>query len=110
MHSLSSDLSLITSIPEKTVNKFFKKMILCIGENALEQFDGDFSKIIKIDIGIGNLYIKYIDNEFKYHFEPSDLLNKTMKNNVLENNSVLISALKDTMSKKFTETYKDILT
>lgn len=109
MINVIKDMSILTTIPEKTLNKFYKKMTFCICEGVAESLlDPDVS-ISSFDIGIGTLYIKHdTASNIKYHFEPNDFLAKSMNQTVANGANILEDTLNDALSKKFTEVYKDL--
>lgn len=108
MINIVSDVSTLTTIPEKTIDKFNKKIIYCICEGVQESRIANIP-ISEFDIGIGQLYIKHdVDGEIKYHFKPNDLLKKSIEQTVINNQNLLEITLNDALSKKFMEVYKDL--
>lgn len=103
------DMSILTTIPEKTLRKFYRKVAFCICEGVHEGVLSDDVSISSFDIGIGTLYIKH-DNaaNIKYHFEPNDILAKGVAQTVMNNENPLEPMLADALSKKFKEVYKDL--
>lgn len=110
MTDIVKDISTLTTIPEKTLNKFFRKMTYCICESVQEDMlQENENQIVELDIGIGILYIKYTDGEnLKYHFEPNELLSKSLKQTVINKQNLLEDLLNDSLAKKFMEVYKDL--
>lgn len=109
MNNIITDMSLLTSIPEKTLTKFFKKVCTCICESVAESALDPDKNIVQMNIGIGVLSIK-IDPECpKYHFEPNDFLAKSVKQTIQNKENILIDLLNDSLSKNFKTPYKDIL-
>ena len=72
-------------------------------EDMLESKD-----ISELFIGIGTLYIKNVDGNIKYHFEPCDSLDKALMQTYLNKMNPIDSMLNDSLHKKFTEIYKDL--
>lgn len=109
MIDVVKDMSTLTTIPEKTLHKFYRKMAFCICEGVEESILAGDESITCFDIGIGILYVKH-DNpgNIKYHFEPNDFLNKAMSQTVLSGENILEDTLNDALSKKFMEVYKDL--
>ncbi len=110
MANIISDVSILTTIPEKTIAKFFRKMIFCICEAVAENMlnENSNSNITELDIGIGKLYIKHVGTDIKYRFEPSELLEKSILATVVNKKNHLEEFLDATLVKKFTEVYKDL--
>lgn len=110
MVNIVNDVSTLSTIPEKVLNKLFRRMTFCMSEALAEDIlQGNEEKILSMDIGIGILSIKYVDPEnIKYHFEPSDLLAKAFKQTALNKENFLEDLVVDSLSKKFLEVYKDL--
>ena len=108
MTNLIEDVSVLSTIPEKTVVKFFKKLCYCICE-AVEEDRLNNKDISSLDLGIGVLHIKHTKNEeAKYKFIPSKYLRKAVSMTVEEDKNVLEDALNNSLIEKFTEVYKDL--
>lgn len=108
MTNLIQDISTLTTLPEKTLNKLNKKALYCICESVIEDklADEDISEIF---IGIGTLYIKHdVVAGIKYHFEPSDTLAKSVMQCVSTDINPLENSLNDAIAKKFKDIYKDL--
>lgn len=102
------DLATLTTIPEKTLHKMFKKMVYCICETLQENILEDKS-ITSLDVGIGTLYIKHETSEnLKYHFEPSSYLEKSLKDTILNKQNLLEDVLNESLNEKFMEVYKNL--
>lgn len=103
------DMSILTTIPEKTLRKFYRKEIYCICDGVHEALlEGD-TDISSFDIGIGTLYIKHdTAANIKYHFEPNDILAKAVSQTVINKENPLDAMLTDALGKKFKEVYKDL--
>lgn len=111
-NNIIKDLSTLTTIPEKTLYKFYKKMNMCICEavkDAVLDTNYQDSAVIEVDIGIGTLYVKRVCNETKYHFKPSATLQEALEQTFTKQENILQDFLVDTLCKKFTdEIYKDL--
>lgn len=110
MSNLIQDMSILTTIPEKTLAKFFRKMIFCICEEIKENIldENSDKEITEVDIGIGKLYIKAVGAEVKYKFEPSEYMQKAVIATVTEKENPLANFLDKALGKKFVNLYKDI--
>lgn len=107
MDDIVNDISTLTTIPEKTLNKVFKKEIYCICNRVAEDYMEE-KEMSVLDIGIGTLYIKLSPDGAKYHFEPNELLQKSINQTINSGKNVLVDTLTDALSKKFMEVYKDL--
>lgn len=107
MENLIKDVSTLTTIPEKSLNKLMDKTYWCISNEVVESLKQD-SNVIEIDIGIGELYIKVVDDTIQYKFIPSAKLNDTVKNTVINKRNVLEDTLEKTLINKIVDTYKDL--
>lgn len=108
MTDIVKDMATLTTIPEKSLNKFYRKMIFCICEGVAEDLLNEDNEISEMNIGIGTLYIKHSGGDIKYHFIPNDLLEKYMQQTVVNKKNVLEDLLNDALAKKFMEVYKDL--
>lgn len=110
MINIVNDMSILTTIPDKTLIKFFKKMIFCICEAVKEDMldENNPKEITELDIGIGKLYVKVVGREVKYKFEASEYLQKAMLATVTDKENPLPKFLDETLAKKFVDLYKEI--
>ena len=72
MNKLTEDLSVLTTIPEKHLEKIVDKIYYVISETVLEHLIEE-KQVAEIDIGIGTLYIQLLENSIKYKFIPNCL-------------------------------------
>ena len=107
-HSVIADLNTLTTIPEKSLNKFFRKINACICESIAEDILQDAGSITEVNIGIGILYIKHDGAEIKYHFKPSEALNTAVIGTIDEGKNPLSDILTEALATKFTDLYKDL--
>lgn len=107
MTNIVKDVATLTTIPEKTLNKLSKKATYCICEAVAEDMLAN-NEISELFIGIGTLYIKNSDGVIKYHFEPSDSLDKAVVQTAINKMNPLESMLTDALHKKFSDVYKDL--
>lgn len=109
MANINSDLSNLTTIPEKTLDKLNNKIlyIICqeIQENIMDEnfvSEFDFYNLFKI-------YIKYEDSgNIRWKIIPSEKLEKAVINTVKNKLNLLEDTLNETLAKRFMEVYKDI--
>lgn len=108
MTDLIKDLSTLTTIPEKALQKLNNKSYYCINEAVLETLLAK-KELVEINIGIGTLYIQLLDNSVKYKFIPSPEMEKNIKNTVINNQNSLQNVLESSLVNKIINTYKDLL-
>lgn len=105
--NLLQDLNVLTNIPEKSLSKLVNVSINSICTGAWEALNSE-EDVLSVDIGLGILYIKLVDEDFKYHFVPSDTFSKELKNSKTSQISPLSPRLLGSLKTKFLEVYKDI--
>lgn len=108
MEKLIEDLSILTTIPEKTLTKISDKIIYCISD-AIEESICENKNITEINMSIGTLYIKHTDDEIKYKFVPSDKLSKAVTDTVCNKLNLLEDVIENTIIEKVENIYKDLL-
>lgn len=103
------DMVTLTTISDRTLQKFFGKMMYCITEAVAEKIiENNEEDILELNIGIGTLYIKIKDKEPKYHFKPNELLAKSIMDVINGEDNSFTNMLNDAIVNKFTEVYKDL--
>jgi len=110
MTNIVNDVSILTTIQDKTLAKFFRKMIFCICQAVQEDMldENNTKDITELDIGIGKLYIKHVGTDIRYRFEPSEFFEKALLSTVVNKKNYLEEFLDESLGKKFTEVYKDL--
>ena len=104
---LNEDLSLLTSIPEKTLGKVLSKAIYCISNAVVESLLAD-EELTEIVTEIGSIWIQCKNNELKYKFVPNAKLNRELTEAVASKKSSLEDALEESVIKKFNDLYRDL--
>lgn len=108
MSKINSDVSKLTTIPEKALDKLNDKILYCIcdiiAEDRLqEKFISEF------DFGLYKLYIKHDDKtQIKFKVIPSEELQRCIINTITKGQNLLEDTLNNALAKKFLEVYKDI--
>ena len=108
MNNLITDISTLTAIPEKTLNKILDKAYVAINDIILEDLMED-KKVAEIDIGIGSLYIQLLHNSIKYKFIPNATLEENVRNTIIHKTNLLENTLETNLVDKLTNTYKDFM-
>ena len=110
MIDIINDLSTLSTIPQKTLDKLVRKAVYCINDAVIEDKLAD-EDITSVDIGIGILYIKHqgtAANNIKYKFEPSVYLSKSLEESLTNGTNPLEDLLLTSLKDKFTSAYKDL--
>ena len=104
---LLDDVATITTLPKDALVKLVKRAEYCISDSIVEQvLQG--KDIIEIDITIGKILLKLIDDEVKYKFIPSDEFKDLVKQSMNGHNT-LSDTLEKNLVTKVTKAYKDLL-
>lgn len=105
--NIIKDVSILTTIPEKTLTKLEQKVIYCICEQIQEDMIEE-KEMSELDLGLGILYIKYVGDQIKYKFVPNAELEKAVSNTVVKKLNLMESTLNEALAKKFIDVYKDL--
>lgn len=110
-YNLIKELSTLSTIPEKTLDKLADKVTYCICDAVAEAMsENEYDdKSIDIDIGIGKLSIGYIDDDIVYKFVPSESLDTSVKQAVLNGRNLLEDTLEKSFIERVTNVYKDLV-
>ena len=103
---LKNDLSTLTTINESTFNKLLTKVIWCICD-SVERAVLSKDNIVDIDTGIGRLLINISENEVKYKFKPSEKLETSISDTIINEHNELVNVLEDNLVNKMTNVVKD---
>lgn len=107
MRNIVEDVSVLSTIPDKTLYKLLNKVLYCISDAVLDDINNDVP-VSELDLGIGTLYIKHEDGEVAYKFIPSADFSKAVNSTVKNKQNLLSNTLDKALVKKFLEVYKDI--
>lgn len=105
--NLKSDISLLTTINEKALDKLTDKVLWCISD-AVEKALLNNDNIAEIDLGFGILMISILDNNVKYKFIPSKNLEKSVNDTIINEKNILVDVLEESLVNKITNVYKDM--
>ena len=105
---LISDLSLLTSIPYKTLKNLCEKGNECICHSLLESINEDDIKTV-IDVGIGQLLVMIDNDEIHYQFKPSNKLEDMLIDTISNKNDPLITDIEQSLVSRILNTYKDLI-
>lgn len=105
--SVSNDLSCLTNIENKDIDKFIDKLVIYICHLILESINQN-KEYAEIDIGIGTLYIKEEDNNVFYKFRPSNSLEDKIVDTIKNKKDPLISSLEKSLIDRIRNSYKEL--
>lgn len=108
MTDIINDVSVLTTIPKKSLDKLTEKESYCIC-SAVEESVLNADQITEMDIGIGTLCIEHVGDTLQYRFIPSKSLEGSVKETFLSKKCVLSDKLDSSLVKRITEAYKDLI-
>lgn len=108
MTNLLEDISTLTEVTEKTLEKLTDVSNYCIS-HAVHEAQCEKKDITTIDIGIGELTIRFIDQGVQYRFVPSDALEKMIVQTVVGKTSPMITRVETKLQDKIDKAYKEVL-
>ncbi len=108
MTNLIDDISTLTSVSKSVLNSMLStsEAIIC---HSVVEYIADMEDYAEIDIGIGTLYIKSCEDGIHYKFLPSEHLEAAVSNSVRFRRSTLSKRVDDTLMRRITKTYKELL-
>ena len=107
--NVNKDLSALTTIPEKTLDKLNDKILYLICEGIQENImdEKDVSEFNFFDLF--TIYIKHDDTyAIRYKVVPSSTLEKAVTSTAKNKLNLLEDTLNSSLARKFMEIYKDI--
>ncbi len=108
MTNLVQDLSTLTTIPKKNLNRLIDVAIYSINETIAEDLlQGN--DVSEVNIGLGNLYIQCSGNKLNFKFIPSAKLREEVINTIKNKENSLELTLEKNLIDRITNTYKDII-
>ena len=108
MNKLIEDLSTITTISQGTLSSLSDRAISCICHSVFESVQ-EKDSLIKMDIGIGILYIKCEGSDIKYKFIPSKKLEESVASTISSKKSPLVYQVETSLKERVETTYKSLL-
>ena len=106
MTDLVKDLTTINNIDENTLNKLINASINIISYTVIENIKNN-NTLIKIDIGIGYLYLENKGSIIEYKFIPNNKLENTLKQAYNKKN-ILVNKINTQLNKEFNNVYKEL--
>jgi len=108
MQNLSKDLSAIVSADKKIFDKLVVNANFCICD-YLENMALNNEHICEIDIGIGILKIKVLDNFVSYEFIPSAQLETGIVSTLENQQNFLLTAVDSMLVNRLNRLYDNLL-
>lgn len=108
MVTCTSDLSILTQIPEDMLNKIFNKLIIYINDIVEEALVNDINEV-EIDLYIGKLVLNFSNELIRYKFIPYDELKRSLHNTIINKQNLLENILDTSLCEKLKETYKEFI-
>lgn len=105
---LVSDISTLTTIPDKTLRKLCDRGIDCICHSVLDVEASGESETL-INVGIGEIKIIHINDELHYRFVPSAKLEKALINAITTGEDNLVRDIEESLVTRILNTYKDLI-
>lgn len=107
MIDVIKEVSILTTVPEKSIRDLADKAIYSINEAVVEALLAK-TEVVELDIEIGILYLQVTEDEIRYKFTPSDKLEESLVTTVTHGQNLLEDTLTSALVKKITNTYKDL--
>ncbi len=105
---LINDISLLTSVPYKTLKNLCDKGNECICHGVLESIHDDAMDTV-IDISVGQIIITVDNDAIYYRFKPSSKLEEMLRDTVVHKNDPLINDIEQSLVSRIMNTYKDLV-
>lgn len=105
---LISDISLLTSVPYKTLKNLCDKSNECICHSILENTQAFIGETI-IDIGVGQLIVVVNNDEIHYRFKPSSSLENMLVETLSTRKDPLVTQIEQKLVSRILNTYKDLM-
>ena len=107
MVNINRDVSTLTNIPIKLIDKIKKCEEYSIVENITE-LNLENNNFIDLDIGIGTLSVMVEDDKVKYKFIPSNDLQQEVLSAIKYKKNILDLKLEQSLCDKIEQTYRDL--
>lgn len=108
MYSLQNDLKTLTNISSDVIDKLVNKILYIICDDVLDTHLNN-NTVTDIDTGIGVLSICVDNNQIKYRFIPSTIVESAVKNTIVDLKSPVKERASKTLASKINEIYEELL-
>lgn len=106
--NLIRDISALTAVSNKTLNKIVDVAELCFCD-YINELDITNEDVVNIDIGIGTLSLLLVNDSMQYQFTPSYQLEQQLINTIESKTSPLVNSAQSNLEHKLRTTYKELL-
>lgn len=106
--SATESVSILTTIPEKNLIRLqdLYELVICDAiEDAL--LKGDTTATI--NLSMGELGIKFDNNELRFRFKPSAKFEEELIDTIVNKRNSLTHEIEKSLVNKITQTYKDLM-
>lgn len=108
MINLVEDVSKLTDVPDKTLDKFTGIIEYCIAHAICESCFNN-NHITEIDVGFGEIHIKTDADGVRYRFLPSKNLEKMIVESIVNKRSPIIQKIDKSLQEKIDRAYKELI-
>ena len=107
-NNLNEKLSLLTTIPEKSLNKLSDLCggIIC---DTIETSILNGESVADIITSIGILSVRFDNNELRFKFRPNAKFEEDIINTVVNKKNPLTTSIESTLVNRIVKTYKDLM-
>ena len=108
MNSVIEKEEILTTIPEKTLRRLVdiqEYIMNDMVEDSLVKGENQ----VTMDIGFGDLTIRFEDNTLRFKFVPSAKFEESLINTIVNKENILKLTLEKTLVDKITHVYKDLI-
>ena len=106
MNNIIKDVSILTTIPENSINKIFDRVEDAIIHGVCEL---ENTNEYQADISIGNLVMNFEEDSISFKFIPSDRFKDKLIHAYEDKEDALIKSVESRLIYKIVNTYKDLL-
>lgn len=108
MSNIVTDVSELTNVSEKILEKLLNVAALCIGHNLHESLVSKQDTVV-LDVGVGELILLVRNDLLQYKFIPCPSFEKMLARVVLTGQSPIAEQLESNLQQRIEQTYKELL-
>ena len=106
--NIIEDLSTLTTIPVKTLERLTERLSWCLC-NALQEALLKKELTVEANVGFGTISFGLEDDVLRYKFIPSPVLEESLRKLLLEGENPLVMTVEKTLATRVVKTYKDFI-
>ena len=107
-HNLLEDLSILTTIPQSSLNQLARKEVYCLCD-CVEEVVLSGDNMLSVKTGLGTIKLELGDSDISYRFEPSKELEDGIIKTIVNKKNPLVESAEEKLVKRITNAYKDFL-